>query len=350
MIYRPILHDKMAEMHALASLPEHRRSSMRPIVQIRNPTRPEKASDSWSPVGALMNAVHDPNHGILGCWGTDVPIAIDLRLLRLREFDRLPVANLFDYCAELGVRAVPVVSRGMEPELRQAVAQATRRLGHGACIRLIDDELGVGTTGIRGLLSELDVTRDMIDLVLDMGNLPTSSTFVLGGLAAMYLRKFNPIDEWRSVSIAAASFPEKLSEHVGHNSFDLVPRAEQKLWSVVTQEMTDLVRPDFSDYGIVCSGLPPGHRGAANLRFSTGDSWYILRGENPDDAGSSDYLRLATLLRDSEMWISDDHCAGCSFTAEQITSQRLGNSTQWREAGFAHHFETVSEVTMGTAA
>jgi hypothetical protein len=350
MIYRPILHDKMAEMHALASLSESRRSTIRPIVQIRNPAKPDKALDSWSPVAALMGAIQDPNHGILGCWGTEVPIGVDLRLLRVREFDRLPVADLFDHCAQLGIKAVPVISRGMDPAVRQSVAQAARRLGHGVSIRLVDEELGVGSVGIKGLLSELDVSRDTIDLVLDMGNLPTSSTFVLGGLAASYLKKFNPISEWRSVSIAAASFPEKLSEHVGHNSYDLVPRAEQKLWNVVTQELIDAVQPDFSDYGIVCAGLPPGHRGAANLRFSTGSSWYVLRGENPDDAGSGDYLRLATLLRDSELWIGDDHCAGCSFTAEHIKSQRPGNSTQWREAGFAHHFEVVSEMTMDGAA
>lgn len=350
MIYRPILHDKMAEMHALASLSEVRRSTIRPIVQIRNPAKPEKALDSWSPVAALMSTIQDPNHGILGCWGTEAPIGIDLRLLRVREFDRLPVSDLFDHCAQLGIQAVPVISRGMDPAVRQSVAQAARRLGHGACISLVDEELGVGTVGIKGLLSELDVSRDTIDLVLDMGNLPTSSTFVLGGLAASYVKKFNPVNEWRSVSIAAASFPEKLSEHIAHNSSDLLPRAEQNLWRVVGQELIDAVEPDFSDYGIVCAGLSPGHRGAANLRFSTGNSWYVLRGRNPDDVGSDDYLRLATLLRNSELWIGDDHCAGCAFTAEHVEFHRLGNSTQWREAGFAHHFEVVSGITMDLAA
>lgn len=350
MLYRPILHDKMAEMHALASLSEARRSEICPIVQIRNPVKPEKASDLWSPVAALTNTIQDPNHGILGCWGTEVPIGVDFRLLRVREFDRLPVSDLFDHCAQLGIQAVPVISRGMDPTLRQSVSQAARRLGHGACIRLVDEELGVGSIGIKGLLSELDVSRDTIDLVFDLGNLPTSSTFVLGGLAASYVKKFNPINEWRSVSISATSFPEKLSEHVGHNSNDLLPRVEQSLWSVVGQELIDAVQPDFSDYGIVCAGLPPSHRGAANLRFSTGNGWYVLRGKNPDDVGNDDYLRLAALLRNSEMWIDDDHCAGCAFTADHVKYHKVGNAKQWREAGFAHHFEVVSETTMGRAA
>jgi hypothetical protein len=345
-VYRPILHDKLAEMHALASLSPALRAAMHPVLQVRHPTKSDKASNSWSPSTALLNVVQDPNSGILGCWGTEFPISVDLRLIRPREFDHLPVADMFEHCGELGIKAVPVTGRGLDQDFRRSTAQAARRLGNGVCIRLVDEELGVGTSAIRGLLSELDVPRETIDLVFDLGNLPSGSTFLLGGLVRSYVRRFSPVTDWRSISIACTSFPENLAECVGHNSFNLLPRTEQNLWKIVSQELSNPLQPDFADYGIVSANPPPGFRGAANLRYATHESWYVLRGGDPDAAGSADYLNLAAILRESDLWRGEHHCPGCRFVDSQIDTQRLGNPKQWREAGFAHHFAVIGESVL----
>jgi hypothetical protein len=340
--YRPILADKRAEMHALASLPDGARARMVPIIQVRHPERPEKAARDWNPTSKLLDVVQDPDHGLIGCWGLEQPIGLDVSRLNLRQFDEPPLDLLFERCADLGIAVVPTTGRGMPNEVRRAAAQAARRLGYGASIRLVDDELKVGTVGLRGLLSELDIPQKSIDLVFDLGTLPDGSIFLLSELVSSYLKNFGPLDSWRSVSIVSSAFPLNLSERVQHNSFDFIPRSEKSLWERVCQTIGNGFTPGFGDYGVVSADTSLAFRGAANLRYATKESWYVLRGDNPDLA-DRDYLRLATELCESDIWRGPDHCPGCSLIQRQLDVQKPGNATQWRQAGFAHHFAVVSE-------
>jgi len=341
--YTPILNDKQAELHALASLSEAMRGVMTPIVQLRHPVRSDKALKSWTPVSSLLERLQNPNDGIVGCWGSDRPIGIDLRLLRLREFDQSPMDELFERCADIGIKAIPVTGREQSQEARGAAARAARRLGNGACIRIVGDDLGIGTAGLRIMLAELDIPRESIDLIFDLGDIPTANTFLLDGVVSASMASFTPLGDWRSVALVGTSFPSNLSSVVEHNSFNLIARVEQSLWRRVCSSVEGRPSPTFGDYGIVSTDQSPGFKGAANLRYAVKDQWYILRGQPRETATSYDYLGLAKELRAQDVWRSTDHCAGCRFIQDRIEDGNPGNATQWREAGFAHHFAVVGE-------
>jgi hypothetical protein len=175
------------------------------------------------------------------------------------------------------------------------------------------------------------------------GRRPVDSAFLLSRVIAQCLNGFQPLDRWRSVVVAGASFPPNLSSVVEHNSYALLPRIEGQLWLRVQAEC-DNRRLVYSDYGVVCAAPQPGFRGAANLRYSMLEQWFVQRGFPPDKAPRDDYLTLASdLMSQESVWKGGGHCPGCSAIARGVADGKPGNATQWRETGFAHHFAVVSE-------
>ena len=342
--YCPILFDKRAELHALANLSERSRTAIAPLVQIRQPEPSESSPPSWNPLKALMDRILDCNDGLIGCWGSNNPIRIDLRALQVNEFEQPPMEAFFDQCRDVDIHAVPVTGRDQPQLLRDAAARAARRLGHGACVRVTSDDLGIGTAGLRLVMNELDLPRNAVDLVLDLGNLPADNSFLLSRIVGEELAGFRPLGDWRSVAVIGSSFPQNLSSVVDHNSFNLLPRIEMNIWRRLQTAADVGPAPAFGDYGIVSADPPPGHRGAANIRYTVNDQWYVERGHPIDKAASDDYLRLAKNLRRSDFWKNETHCPGCSFIQTQIDTGRPGNATQWRKAGFDHHFAVVRET------
>jgi hypothetical protein len=209
---------------------------------------------------------------------------------------------------------------------------------------VVNDDLGVGSDGLRFVLKELDMPRSSIDLLLDLGNLPTDNTFLLSKIVEEEVLGFKPLDGWRSIAVVGTSFPPNLSEVVEHNSFNLLQRVEMGLWRRLYSTIGSGLPIDFGDYGVVCADPPPGHRGAANLRYTVNEQWYVERGYPRDDATSDDHTRLARNLRALDLWRGENHCPGCRFIQDRVDDGRPGNATQWRKAEFDHHFVVVGEA------
>src|ERR1700686_2578546 len=95
--YVPILSDKRAELYALASLSEEAHKGTRPLIQFRHPERPKQGSPKWTPMKILLDHLQDPQHGLIGCWGSTQPILVDLRDLQLMEFEEPPLNTIFDW-------------------------------------------------------------------------------------------------------------------------------------------------------------------------------------------------------------------------------------------------------------
>jgi hypothetical protein len=168
--------------------------------------------------------------------------------------------------------------------------------------------------------------------------------FVLSDVAIQYVRAHAPLTSWRSVSVVGTSFPSDLYRHVDYDSHEAITRVEHDLWQRVRSGAADRLAIGYGDYGIVDAAPQPGFRGAANIRYTLESRWLVLRGFPPDKAPPDDYSRLARELRSLDGWYGDDHCVGCRFMADRAEQPPSGNATQWRQAGFSHHFAVTLDA------
>ncbi|MDW3214775.1 MAG: hypothetical protein R8G01_12295 [Ilumatobacteraceae bacterium] len=345
--YIPIIGDKQAELHALASLPAQCRTLMLPLVDLRNPRRPDNARPTWTPESILTKRLTDPADGILGCWGSDEEVMIDGRQLDPRVFDLRthPLDYAMQRCADAGLRVVVVTSRQRSAEYRQAAARWVRHFGGRAAIRLRDQDLFAGNDGAAVLLRELDLPKSSVDLVLDLQHVDANSTFMTSSTALGCIERLAPLTSWHSVSLVAGSFPAELSKVMGYNDLAVFPRAERMVWLQVDAGRSGSDQVRFGDYGILMAGdqdeTP--YPGSANLRYTDTTTWLVKRGFSRKKAASDDYARLSAELVELDVWRGANHCEGCGFLAERARAGRGGNPTQYRRAGFIHHFTSVAE-------
>src|SRR4051812_26037056 len=136
MRYVPVLSDKRAELHALAELSNTQTSSsgVVPLIDVREPKRPEKARPAWTPHQALHDRVFDGANGLVGCWSHQQPMFVDLRQLNPLRYGTKhhPAEEFLDWCGASGLTVVPVTGRDRPVEYREAVGRACRRLHTGA--------------------------------------------------------------------------------------------------------------------------------------------------------------------------------------------------------------------------
>lgn len=351
--YLPILGDKRAELHALASLGSKVRPLITPLIDLRNPRRPDNARPNWSAEATLSKRLVDAADGVLGCWGFEDEVMIDGRRLDPRNFDLTvhPLDFAMQRCADAGIRVVPVTSRQRSNDYRQAAARWVRHFGGRAAIRLRDQDLFAGTDGVAVLLRELDLPKSSVDLLLDLQQVDANSTFMTSSVALGCIDRLAPLTSWRSVSLIAGSFPAELWNVMGYNDLAVFPRAERTVWMQVQAGRNGDGGVAFGDYGVLMAGDhdETSYGGSANLRYADATSWLVKRGLSAKKAASDDYARLAAELVESDVWRGADHCDGCEFLAERARTGRGGNSTQYRWAGFVHHFAVVAE-DLGQAA
>ena len=153
---------------------------------------------------------------------------------------------------------------------------------------------------------------------------------------------------WRQVVLAAASFPEDLSE-VDAATVSTLPRREWELWSMLQRRPKLLPRQDFvfGDYGIahpVPRELDPRTmRMSASIRYTTPDSWLVIKGRNVRQYGFEQYFDLCRALVNRPEYNGADFSWGDAYIAkcaERVSGP--GNATTWRKVGTNHHLTLVA--------
>jgi hypothetical protein len=156
------------------------------------------------------------------------------------------------------------------------------------------------------------------------------------------------IAAWRQVVFAAASFPEDLSD-VDAATVSTLPRREWELWSMLQRSPKKLPRRDlvFGDYGIthpVPRELDPRTmRMSASIRYTTRDSWLVIKGRNVRQYGFEQYFDLCGVLVNRPEYSGADFSWGDDYSAKCAERESgPGNATTWRKVGTNHHLTLVA--------
>ncbi len=198
----------------------------------------------------------------------------------------------------------------------------------------------------RPLLTGLGrVSVSSIDLIIDLEDLGSDPGRAL--LVARSVFSMIPKKNFRYMILAAASFPEDLSD-VDAATTTTLPRREWELWKTLQRRPNLLPRRDliFGDYAIthpVPKELDPRTmRMSASIRYTTRDSWLVVKGRNVRQYGFDQYFELCKELVQRPEYEGREFSWGDKYISDCADGMAgPGNATTWRKVGTNHHLTLV---------
>ncbi|HLG59817.1 MAG TPA: beta family protein [Vicinamibacterales bacterium] len=358
--YMPILKAREGEFGALEALPEDIRNTLTPLIEI-----PKVPHDYVRdrPTKTLEQHIAGIGDRLRKSWG-DRPVYVQLPRHTDGASETLSdglaaVGGVLQDCAGLGVRAIPVLVTSNSTPYLTAVRDYSANSDEGVCLRLHVGDFDQGDpdspspkSRIDALLERVGATHhDSVDVVLDLGDL--SQDLNMASMVARTMFGELPYrTAWRSVALAAASFPENLSEVVGGTE-RVIKRHEWALWNRLRRrdEWSQVV---FGDYAIAHSKIteldPRTMRMSASIRYTTDASWLVLKGRNVREHGFDQYFDLCRRLIDRSEYKGPGFSWGDEFIFK--CAQGLGgpgNATTWRKVGTNHHLTLVARAIAAAA-
>lgn len=350
-VYVPVLKGKEGEFAALEALPPDVRELVLPLIEI--PDVPyDYASESYSKT--LDEHISGIPERLLKCSGSG-PLFLHLSSFGENENiadGRTALEAILEGCIANETRIIPVVGRSSSDAYLAAALTHSEETDMGLAVRVcvedFEEEVDLEKELSRIFpAGELGATK--ADLIVDLANIGADMSRAL--LVARYILQQLPWPQrWRRVILAAASFPEDLSEVSAATTVTL-PRQEWSLWKAIQRKPGNLPRKDliFGDYAIsspVFKALDPRvMRMSANIRYTTEDEWLIIKGRNVRQYGFSQYFELCQALVERPEFSGapfswgDEYILGC---AERRVGP--GNATTWRKVGVNHHIALVARA------
>jgi hypothetical protein len=349
-MYVPILKGKEGEYAALEALSAEIKGQLMPLIEI--PAIPYDFANEC-PAKSLDEHIADiPGKLNRAC--ASMPIYLDLPWFGQEETlanGQTAFESILTKSAALGVNAIPVVSRENSPAYLAAAKSHATATGSGTCIRLLvedfEEDIDLDNEVERLLALAASDGIGSTDLIIDLEDLGADA-----GKAALIARSvFSMVpnrDRWRRMILAAASFPEDLSD-VSAATIVTLPRYEWDLWKTLQKRPSALPRRDliFSDYAMahpIGKTLDPRTmRMSANIRYTTQDEWLIIKGRNVRQYGFSQYFDLCRLLVERTEYSGRNYSWGDGYIADCAeATQGPGNATTWRKVGVNHHLTLVT--------
>lgn len=352
-IYVPILKGKEGEYAAMEALAPEIKNQLLPLIEV--PAIPyDFANDA--PAKTLDEHIRSIPDRLRRAFGA-TPFYLDLPWFKEDELvsdGTTAMAAVLRETSRNGSSAIPVIYRDSPAANLLSIKEHASSSANGICVRLLvsdfEDDVNIDDEVVR-LLANASPDGSAVDLILDLEDLGANAG--TASLVARSIFQMLPLKtRWRRITLAAASFPEDLSD-VSAATIVTLPRLEWHLWKSLQKRPSALPRPDliFGDYAMahpVGKSLDPRTmRMSANIRYTTDDEWLIIKGRNVRQYGFNQYFELCRLLVDRPEYSGRDYSWGDGYIADCAeATQGPGNATTWRKVGVNHH---VTLVTRGLA-
>jgi len=349
-IYVPILKGKEGEYAALEALSADVKAALMPLIEV--PEIPHDYANE-RPAKSLDDHIADIPEKLMRSCATR-PFYLDLPWFGqagILSNGQTAFESILTMSTKLGANPVPVVSRESTPAYLAAARSHAASTRSGCCIRLLieDFEEDVDLEGEVNRLLDSTSSDDIgsTDLILDLDDLGSNagkSSLIARSVFQMIPRR----EDWRRMILAAASFPEDLSD-VSAATIVTLPRYEWDLWKTLQRKPAALPRRDliFADYAMahpVAKTLDPRTmRMSANIRYTTQDEWLVIKGRNVRQYGFNQYFDLCRILVERPEYSGRIYSWGDGYIADCAeATQGPGNATTWRKVGVNHHLTLIT--------
>lgn len=345
-MYVPILKWRQGEYLALDRLGSSEKSYVMPLVEI--------PPIEWDFERGCLAKTIDQHlerfaHRFHGKWGNRKAF-IDLALLdpayRMADTTH-PVGYIFRGIREHEGTGIPVTGLDRDKSYQEAVKQVVAIDENGLCVRLMFEDIVREDIEVLldGLCTFHELKHEEIDVVIDLGSPNFNPVEQFAKALHLALAKLNKLTLYRTITIAATSFPKSMGEMKIGNQ--LIERSEWLLYKAfLTQAKSSDIRPQFGDYAIAHPLIPDQDmrllKPAASLRYTIDGKWYIGKGTNVRDNGFGQYVDICKSLVNSGYFLGPAFSKGDKYIYDCSKGQvSTGNLTVWRWVGTNHHIAKV---------
>jgi len=357
--YVPILKGKEGEFAALEELSDAVRDAVLPLVEV--PRIPYDYANE-RPAKTLEEHIAGIAERLHRCW-PNRPLYLDLPWFGEAEQlhdGTIAVQRVLGDCRDENVDVIPVIGTSSSPMYLAAVREHVTGCDSGVCIRLTEadfDEEGDADEPEARVDALMDAVHladaEQVDMILDLANIGADlgrATLVARAVIGSAPRPA----QWRRFIVAAASFPENLSE-VGAATTTRLSRLEWELWQRLRRRRGLRHDAIFGDYAIahpIPTELDPRTmRMSASIRYTTPEHWLIVKGRNVRQYGFDQYNELCRTLIALPEYSGEDFSWGDGFIARCARGTAgPGNATTWRKVGTNHHLTLVAGQLANEAA
>lgn len=184
-----------------------------------------------------------------------------------------------------------------------------------------------------------------MDLVLDLRSVGSGDVSMLLAAIPAMVAVVPRLREWRSFVVAGGGFPESL---IGMPQLELseVPRVEWQVWRNIIPRLRRARLPAFGDYAI--SHVQPSEvdprimRPSASVRYTSEESWLVLKARNLRDYGYGQFRDVCRFLIGLPNYSGRDFSWGDGYIDDCAGGAvGTGNLTTWRKVGTSHHLAFV---------
>lgn len=342
MLYRPLLRWKRGEQTAATNLSTTNKEAVLPVITL--------SGHAYNPLPGLTTdpafdarIVQDAER-LKVAW-TGYRASVDFNTIDPEAVCQgsVPPVRVFFDILNGEVDARPVLRFDSDQSLVDAVAD----LDAPPTFRLTPDDLAEPSISsvIQGQLDVCGVSPSDCDLVIDMGYIATTGRSTITAQGALSAMPF--LEDWESVTLAAGSFPENLSQHaVGIHT---IRRIEWDVWSAARADSE--IEVLYGDYTTIHpipveDGLDPRTMNpSASARYTRGGNWLLLRGEgtrNPGGPGFSQFLNHADTIFARPEYRGEPFSFGDGKIARIHRRQdSAGNLETWVTIGVNHHIAEI---------
>jgi hypothetical protein len=342
--YVPIVKAKRGEMQALGQASNEARQGLTPLIEAPFLDAADAEEGTITPVLRRLPGI------LNGACGHERPFFLDLGLVASEPAlanGEHPVEHVFSRTREQGLLAIPVTDLRRDQGFQDAIDEVVAADGRGLCVRLDPedfDDIDAALDEVDEFMARRGLTPQLVDLVLDFGDIEPRQAGSLGLVAAGLISPLRHLLDWRTLTLAATSFPRVAD--FGAESINTAPRAEWALWDRLRSRGLPRV-PTFSDYGI--TGTQTGEPGTAsmfapspNLRYSTESDYLIYKARHPRH-GYDQFNALCAQLVSRPEYRGEDFSAGDGYIGRCARgTDGPGNAAKWLEAGTSHHLAVVT--------
>lgn len=350
-IYLPILKGKRAEFKALSQLSPSVAELVRPLIEIEPvPYDPE----SGIPEKSYSDILSGYGVKLAQAWTHKSPMFIDGLLVDDDDIvmgEIYPLKSAIEQAREEGVHVIPVSSPTRSKLYQSAVKDI---LSGEICLRLGIPDL-MNPQLINSYINDLGLSLDYVDVIIDLNSsLNSDNVDKMSLMAAGGINNLPNLKQYRSVTLAAGSFPKDLSDiDVG---IEEVLRLGWILWKNL-RSMGGLNRPViYGDYGIqhpdyarLATRFPSY---TASIRYTADEHFLVFRGRVAKTHGFEQYGDHCKKLIQRQEYSGKDFSYGdkeiWDYAHDLILKERrptYGNAEVWRRIGANHHItKVVSQV------